>query len=151
MAHNRRGDSMGVFLSRLFTILLVILLALILISLTARFQRSLLGLALIITLGLLAFYWTRELRKAVLSSRRALEKYPVELIEKDELILLTAQVPGPEEEVRVELRGTKLLLMGGRGFRRIIKLPCRATILTRSYLNGVLHLQLRKTIESKAQ
>jgi hypothetical protein len=150
MAHNRRDDSMGMFLSRLFTILLVVLLALILISLTARFQRSLLGLALIIALGLLAFYWARELRKAA-SSRRAVEKYPVELIEKDELILLTAQVPGPEEEVKVELRGTKLLLMGGRGFRRIIKLPCRATILTRSYLNGVLHLQLRKTIESKAQ
>ncbi|MCL7383235.1 MAG: Hsp20/alpha crystallin family protein [Thaumarchaeota archaeon] len=150
MARSRRDDSMGVFLSRLFTIVLVILIALILISLTARFQRSLLGLALIMALGLLAFYWTRELRKAV-SSRRAIEKYPVELIEKDELILLTAQVPGPEEEVRVELRGTKLLLMGGRGFRRIVKLPCRATILTRSYLNGVLHLQLRKTIESRAQ
>jgi len=150
MARSRRDDSMGVFLSRLFTIVLVILIALIFISLTARFQRSLLGLALIMALGLLAFYWTRELRKAV-SSRRAIEKYPVELIEKDELILLTAQVPGPEEEVRVELRGTKLLLMGGRGFRRIIKLPCRATILTRSYLNGVLHLQLRKTIESRAQ
>ncbi len=150
MTHNRRDYSTGIFLSRLFMILLVIILALILISLTARFQRSLLGLALIIAIGLLAFYWSRELRKAM-SSRRAVEKYPIELIEKDELILLTAQVPGPEEEVRVELRGTKLLLMGGRGFKRIIKLPCRATILNRSYLNGVLHLQLRKTIESRAQ
>lgn len=150
MARGEGRSETGIFLSRLFTILLLALLALIIISLTARFQRSLLGLALVIALGLLGFYWIKELRKAV-SSRRALEKYPIELIEKDELILLTAQVPGPEEEVRVELRGTKLLLMGGRGFKRIIKLPCRATILTRSYLNGVLHLQLRKTVESRAQ
>ncbi|MEM3819069.1 MAG: Hsp20/alpha crystallin family protein [Nitrososphaerota archaeon] len=137
-------------LSKVFTVLLVILLALIFVSLTARFQRSLLGLAMVIALGLLSFYWVRELRKAI-SSRTAVEKYPVEIIEKDGLILLTAQVPGPEEEVKVELKGTKLLVMGGRGFRRIIKLPYRATILTRSYLNGVLHLQLRKTIESEVQ
>lgn len=150
MARDKSDSKTGSLLSKLFTVLLVILLALILVSLTARFQRSLLGLALVIALGLLAFYWVRELRKAV-SSRMTVEKYPVEIIEKDGLILLTAQVPGPEEEVKVELKGTKLLVMGGKGFRRIIKLPYRATILTRSYLNGVLHLQLRKTIESEIQ
>lgn len=150
MARDRSDYRTGPLLSKLFTILVVILLALILISLTARFQRSLLGLALVIALGLLAFYWIRELRKAV-SGRMAIERYPVEMIEKDGLILLTAQVPGPEEEVRVELKGTRLLLTGGKGFRRIIKLPCKTTILTRSYLNGVLHIQLRKTIENKAQ
>lgn len=149
MARDRSDNRVGPLLSKLFTILLVILLALMLVSLTARFQRSLLGIALVIALGLLAFYWVRELRKAV-SIRRPVEKYPIEIIEKDELILLTAQVPGPEEEIRVELKGTKLLVMGGNGFRRIIKLPCKVTILTRSYLNGVLHLQLRKTFECQA-
>ncbi|MEM1583992.1 MAG: Hsp20/alpha crystallin family protein [Nitrososphaerota archaeon] len=150
MAHDKSDYKTWPLLSKVFTVLLVILLALIFVSLTARFQRSLLGLAMVIALGLLSFYWVRELRKAI-SSRTAVEKYPVEIIEKDGLILLTAQVPGPEEEVKVELKGTKLLVMGGRGFRRIIKLPYRATILTRSYLNGVLHLQLRKTIESEVQ
>lgn len=150
MARGGRKSDTGTFLSRLFMILLLTLLALITISLTTRFQRSLVGLALVIALVLLGFYWIRELRRAV-SSRRTVEKYPIELIERDELILLTAEVPGPEEEVKVELRGNKLLVMGGRGFKRIIKLPCNATILTRSYLNGVLHLQLRKTVETRAQ
>ncbi|MCS7126749.1 MAG: hypothetical protein NZ929_07570 [Aigarchaeota archaeon] len=137
------GIKTGSLISKIFTLMLLVLLALIIISLTARFQRSLLGVALVISLTLLGFYWFRELKKA-LTSRRYVEKYSVELIEKDELILLTAQVPGPEEEVAVELKGEKLLVRGGGGFKRIVKLPCKASILRRSYINGVLHLQLRK-------
>lgn len=143
MAGGRSRIKTGPTFSKIFTAILIIFLVLVIISLTARFQRSLLGLALVIALTLLGFYWFRELRKALIS-RRYVEKYPIELIEKDGLILLTAQVPGPEEEVVVELRGEKLLVKGGGGFKRIVKLPYKVSILTRTYLNGVLHLQLRK-------
>lgn len=142
MVEGRRSRTF-LMLPRIFTAILLVLLALMIVSLVARFQRGLLGIALVISLGLLAFYWLRELRKAI-TARRYVEKYPVEIIEKDGMILLTAQVPGPENEVTVELRGDKLLVRGGKGFRRVVKLPYRASIVNRSYLNGVLHLQLRR-------
>lgn len=130
-------------LSRMLTLMLFVMLLLLVISLVIRFQRGLLGLALVIAVALLGFYWFRELKKAF-TKQRTVEKYPVEILEQDGLIFLTAQVPGPEEEVNVELKGKKLLLRGGGGFRRIVKLPYHAKITMKSYLNGVLHLQLRK-------
>ncbi|MCF8884244.1 MAG: hypothetical protein L4877_00415 [Aigarchaeota archaeon] len=131
------------YLSRMLTLILFIMLLLLVISLVIRFQRGLLGLALVIAVALLGLYWFKELKKAF-TKQRAVEKYPVEILEQGDLILLTAQVPGPEEEVYVELRGKKLLLRGGGGFRRIVKLPYHTKIIMKSYLNGVLHLQLRK-------
>jgi len=33
------------------------------------------------------------------------------------------------------------LIRGGRGFKRIVKLPYPVRILKRSYVNGILHLE----------
>ncbi|MEM1775731.1 MAG: hypothetical protein QW079_02245, partial [Nitrososphaerota archaeon] len=88
------------YLSRMLTLILFIMLLLLVISLVIRFQRGLLGLALVIAVALLGFYWFKELKKAF-TKQRAVEKYPVEILEQGDLILLTAQVPGPEEEVYV--------------------------------------------------
>lgn len=55
---------------------------------------------------------------------------------------VTAQVPGPETKVRVELFGKKLVLIGGMGFRRTVKLPFEAMLREIRYVNGILNARL---------
>lgn len=124
-------------------IVLFIILGLLGLAILARLQRGLLGLILAGLLILLGFYWFREIRRALESSRH-LREYPLEISEDDDLISVTAEVPGPESEVSFEISGNKVLLRGGRGFRRKIKLPCRVRLLDSSYVNGILHLKLVK-------
>jgi len=85
--------------SKLILGMLVILLLLILFSLMLRLGRGILGLILIGVIALLGVYWFKEVKKALKTYRPRIE-YPLELIEDGDLLTLTAQVPGPEEEVR---------------------------------------------------
>ena len=126
--------------SKLILGMLVILLLLILFSLMLRLGRGILGLILIGVIALLGVYWFKEVKKALKTYRPRIE-YPLELIEDGDLLTLTAQVPGPEEEVSVKISDRKLLIRGGRGFKRIVKLPYPVRILKRSYVNGILHLE----------
>lgn len=121
--------------------MLGILVILLVFSLLMRFERGLLGIILTATIGLLGFYWFRELRKAVLSYK-VHEKLPFELIEEGDMIVITAQVPGPESEVSLKVRGRKLFVKGGKGFKKGVKLPYPAVLLSSSYINGVLHAKL---------
>ena len=126
--------------SKLILGMLVILLLLILFSLMLRLGRGILGLILIGVIALLGVYWFKEVKKALKTYRPRIE-YPLELIEDGDMLTLTAQVPGPEEEVSVKISDRKLLIRGGRGFKRIVKLPYPVRILKRSYVNGILHLE----------
>jgi len=108
-----------------------------------RLQRGLLGLILTGVVIILGIYWFKEIKKA-LESVRAPKEYPVEVSEDDDLISLTAQVPGPESEVSFEISGNKVLLRGGKGFRRAVKFPYRVRVLRSSYINGILHLKLAR-------
>ena len=129
--------------SKLILGILAILLLLILFSLMLRLGRGILGLILIGIIVLLGLYWFKEVRKALKTYRPKIE-YPLELVEDADLLILTAQVPGPEEEVSVKILGRKLLIRGGRGFKKTVKLPYPVRILKRSYINGILHLQFIK-------
>jgi len=129
--------------SKLILGILAILLLLILFSLMLRLGRGILGLILIGIIVLLGLYWFKEVRKALKTYRPKIE-YPLELVEDGDLLILTAQVPGPEEEVSVKILGRKLLIRGGRGFKKTVKLPYPVKILKRSYINGILHLQFIK-------
>ena len=129
--------------SKLILGILAILLLLILFSLMLRLGRGILGLILIGIIVLLGLYWFKEVRKALKTYRPKIE-YPLELVENGDLLILTAQVPGPEEEVSVKILGKKLLIRGGRGFKKTVKLPYPVRILKRSYINGILHLQFIK-------
>jgi len=129
--------------SKLILGILAILLLLILFSLMLRLGRGILGLILIGIIVLLGLYWFKEVRKALKTYRPKIE-YPLELVENGDLLILTAQVPGPEEEVSVKILGRKLLIRGGRGFKKTVKLPYPVRILKRSYINGILHLQFIK-------
>jgi len=120
---------------------MLILLGFLLLSMLLRVQRGLLGLILTAILAVLGFYWFKEIRRALEQVGRARE-YPLEVSEEDDMISLTAQVPGPESEVSFEVKGNKLLLRGGMGFRRVVKLPYRVRVLSSSYVNGILHIKL---------
>jgi len=122
---------------------MLMLLGFLLLSMLLRVQRGLLGLILTAILVVLGFYWFKEIRKALEQSGRTRE-YPLEISEEDDMISLTAQVPGPESEVSFEVKGNKLLLRGGMGFRRVVRLPYRVRVLSSSYINGILHIKLLK-------
>ena len=127
--------------SKLILGILATLLLLILFSLMLRLGRGILGLILIGVIALLGIYWFKEVKKALKTYRPKIE-YPLELVKDGDLLTLTAQVPGPEEEVSIKISDRKLLIRGGRGFKRIVKLPYPVKILKRSYVNGILHLEL---------
>lgn len=129
--------------SKLILGILATLLLLILFSLMLRLGRGILGLILIGIIVLLGLYWFKEVRKVLKTYRPKIE-YPLELVENGDLLILTAQVPGPEEEVSVKILGRKLLIRGGKGFKKTVKLPYPVKILKRSYVNGILHLQFIK-------
>ena len=120
---------------------MLMLLGFLLLSMLLRVQRGLLGLILTAILVVLGFYWFKEIRKVLEQSERTRE-YPLEISEEDDMISLTAQVPGPESEVSFEVKGNKLLLRGGMGFRRVVRLPYRVRVLSSSYINGILHIKL---------
>jgi len=136
-----RGESQVEEASKLILGILATLLLLILFSLMLRLGRGVLGLILIGVIVLLGVYWFKEVKKALKTYRPRIE-YPLELVEDGDLLTLTAQVPGPEEEVSIKISGRKLLIRGGRGFKRIVKLPYPVKVLKRSYVNGILHLEL---------
>jgi len=136
-----RGEGRVEESSKLLLGILAILLLLLLFSLTLRIGRGVLGLILIGVIILLGVYWFKEVEKALKTYRPRI-KYPLELVEDGDLLTLTAQVPGPEEEVSIKISGRKLLIRGGRGFKRVVKLPYPVKILKRSYVNGILHLKL---------
>ena len=136
-----RGESQVEEASKLILGILATLLLLILFSLMLRLGRGILGLILIGVIALLGVYWFKEVKKALKTYRPRI-KYPLELVEDGDLLTLTAQVPGPEEQVSVKISGRKLLIRGGRGFKRVVKLPYPVKVLKRSYVNGILHLEL---------
>ena len=127
----------------LLLFVMLMLLGFLLLSMLLRFQRGLLGLILTAILVVLGFYWFKEIRKALEQSGRTRE-YPLEISEEDDMISLTAQVPGPESEVSFKVNGNKLLLRGGMGFKRVVRLPYRVRVLSSSYINGILHIKLLK-------
>ncbi len=122
---------------------LLVLLILLAFSLLIRLERGLLGLILSVIVIIVGFYWFKEIKKA-LATGRSMKEYPLEISEEDDVISLTAQVPGPEDVVSFEISGKKLLLRGGMGFKKVIKLPCRVRVLSSSYINGILHIKLVK-------
>jgi len=119
------------------------MIGLLALAILLRFQRGLLGLILTGILIILGIYWFKEIKKAF-EGAKAPREYPLEISEYDDVISLTAQVPGPESEVSFEILGNKILLRGGMGFKKAVKLPYKVKVLSSSYINGILHLRLIK-------
>lgn len=128
--------------TNLFGVLMLILVIVAALSLLIRVQSGLLGLLLGALAVGLAVYWFMALRKSIRTT--AWDDYLLELRQEGDVVDLTAQVPGPENKVKLELFGRKLILQGGMGFRRTVKLPFEAIVRELRYVNGILTARLVK-------
>ena len=67
-----------------------------------------------------------------------------DIIDSQDGITFVAEVPGPEDQVRVELIDRTLKIQGGQEFAREVRLPKAAEIIESRYVNGVLNVRLKK-------
>ncbi|MEM4297739.1 MAG: Hsp20/alpha crystallin family protein [Nitrososphaerota archaeon] len=113
-----------------------------------RIQRGLLGFVLAGITILLIAYWLNEIRKTIKSemtpSIAKSKKWVYDIIDEQDSITFVAEVPGPEDQIKVELQERTLKICGGQEFVREVKLPKPAEIIESKYLNGVLNIRLRK-------
>ena len=120
----------------------------VILTLVVRIQRGLLGIILGgLAVGLLA-YWLREFRKMARKELfpRSLPKkqWSYELLDSGAEMTLVGEVPGPEENVNATVNERRLTVKGGNNFEKEVTLPTNSEILDTSYVNGVLHIKLRK-------
>ena len=142
----RRGDmvdlsSMVVFVVGLFMIG-VLLLFLI------RAQRGLFGLILAGVAAALMIYWMREIRQMVKgefgSIQTAKKKWTYDVLEGKDVVTVVAEVPGPAEDVNVQLKVRSLIILGGQSFKKKVSVPKDLTLSDTSYVNGILNVRLNK-------
>ncbi len=119
------------------------------LTLLVRGQRGLLGALLAIAALALLVYWANEVRVALKGGAEGIpkevdEQWIYDMIRRGKELLFIAEVPGPEEEVRISVRGRAIEVFGGGGFHRIVKLPKRMRLSDSSYLNGVLKAKLEE-------
>ncbi|MEM2095830.1 MAG: hypothetical protein QXI02_06375 [Candidatus Caldarchaeum sp.] len=126
--------------------LLLFLVGVAVLSFMLRLQTGLLGLVLGGLAAGLAVYWFKALNKSLASS--SWDDFLLEIRHEGDVVDLTAQVPGPESNVKVELFGRKLVLKGGMGFRRTVKLPYDAILRELRYVNGILNARLVKRADA---
>ncbi len=130
------------FPSALLGYLIIALVIVAVFGVVMRFSTGLLGIILGALAGGLAIYWLMEINKSL--KRDAWKDFLLEIREEGDMIDLTAQVPGPENKVKVELFGKRLVLKGGMGFQRTVKLPFEAILKELKYVNGILSARLEK-------
>ncbi|MEM1943482.1 MAG: hypothetical protein QXO30_00890 [Candidatus Caldarchaeum sp.] len=126
--------------------LLLFLVGVAVLSFMLRLQTGLLGLVLGGLAAGLAVYWFKAFNKSLASP--SWDDFLLEIRHEGDVVDLTAQVPGPESNVKVELLGRKLVLKGGMGFRRTVKLPYEAILRELRYVNGILNARLVKRADA---
>jgi hypothetical protein len=131
-----------------FVILIVgLIIAGMVVMIIARLQSGLVGIILAILAVALVIYWIREFRREVtveeISVRKA-EKWTYDLIDSKDSVIVVAEVPGPESEVKVSLIGQKLEIKGGNNFSKVLKVGKVDRISHISYVNGILNVKLIK-------
>jgi hypothetical protein len=114
----------------------------------ARLERGLLGVILGALTAALVIYWLRETR-AMLKSERSIRrerpsKWNYDMIDSHDEVRLVAEVPGPEELVKVTLSQSVLEIKGGGDFRKNVTLQRPLELVGMTYVNGVLNVRLRK-------
>ncbi|MFQ6134335.1 MAG: hypothetical protein ACE5KU_00780 [Nitrososphaerales archaeon] len=133
--------SMFVFVVGLFLIGILLLFLI-------RVQRGLLGLILAGLAAALMIYWMREIRQIVRGEFEAIQpskkKWTYDVLEGKDMVTVVAEVPGPAEDVRVELRDRSLAIFGGQSFKKKVSVPKGLTLIDTSYVNGILNVRLSR-------
>lgn len=127
------------------TLLWTVFIAMIafVIILALRIKGGALSIFLIAATVAFAVYWVRELRKGF-GPKGPEKKWSYEVIETDEEVLVIAEVPGPEDEVNVRLKGDRLEIKGGADFVKQVKVKKAKELVKFTYVNGILNVELKK-------
>jgi HSP20 family protein len=121
------------------------------VAIIIRIQRGLLGFILSGVAVLLLAYWLREIlrtiRKEMSPPFASTQKtWVYDIIDSRDSITFVAEVPGPENQVRVELIERTLKIRGGQEFVKEVMLPEASDIVESHYVNGVLNVRLKKVM-----
>lgn len=124
-----------------------IIISIVLVT-TIRFQRGLFGFLLAGLAIALVVYWLKDIRKTVrqemMPTIAKQKKWFYDVIENSENITLVAEVPGPHEQVKIEVLERKIKIIGGKDFSREVNLSKKVELLNSSYINGMLNITLKK-------
>lgn len=136
-------------LLQLLLLVAVFVIAVATLTLLVRGQRGLMGVLLAIAALALLAYWANEIRAALKGGAGGVpkgieEEWIYDIIRRGKELLFIAEVPGPEEEVRISVSGRAIEVFGGGGFHRVVKLPKPMRLSDFSYLNGVLKAKLEE-------
>jgi len=119
------------------------------VTLLIRVQRGLLGFILATLALALLIYWLKEFRKTVKKEllpviSHSESEWVYDVVDHGSEMKMIAKVPGPESEVKASLVDHNLEILGGQGFRKIVKLLEEVEITDTTYRNGVLQVKLKK-------
>lgn len=117
-------------------------LIIVIIVFTLRVQRGFVGILLALLTAFVLFYWIKEVRKML--KKPGLRDFIYEVLDEGNYVSIIAQVPGPEEYVKVLTSGKRIIIKGGGGFRKTVVLPCKVELVQQSYKNGVLTIKMQK-------
>lgn len=134
------------------TLLTLILLALVL-AVSIRFQRGLLGLVFAGLAVGLGVYWMsyalKSLRKGPIGSVAATEDWKPDIIDMNDQLLVVGKVRLRDEGMRISVVDRVLLVEAGDGFKGRVILPTKAEASSFTYRNGILEVRLTKTTPAK--
>jgi HSP20 family protein len=123
----------------------------VLLLFLVRVQRGLLGLILAGLAAALVVYWMREIRqmmKKELGPGQTAKKWNYDILEGKNIVTFVAEVPGPIENIKVEIREGSLTVFGGEDFKKKVKIPKGLRLFDISYVNGVLNVRLSRATEA---
>ena len=127
----------------ILSIISITVVALLLILLF-KVKGGILGMVLGAIAVAALIYWLKEIKKIW-----GEVEWFYDLFDDGEGVTLIAKVPGPVEEVKVSLQKGVLEIRGGGNFERRVQVPKEVELQDKSYINGVLHVRLRKLKRSR--
>lgn len=132
----------------LIVIIIGIIIIGIILAIIARVERGLLGIILAGLTSVILIYWLKEILKMVKSEwvkqEVKREDWNYDIINESDGLIIVAEVPGPEEEVKVRVINRELEIRGGKNFKKTLKLDEDMEITQFSYVNGILQVKLKK-------
>ncbi|MGB9718892.1 MAG: Hsp20/alpha crystallin family protein [Thermoproteota archaeon] len=137
----RQDEPLGILLVAVATVVILLIVLF-------KLKGGILGVMIGILAAAALTYWVIEVKR-ILKEQKApslgKREWFYDLIEEEESITFVAKVPGPAQEVKVKIVRGMLEVKGGGGFLERIRMPKNVELEDEKYVNGILHVRLRKT------
>ena len=133
-----------------FTLLIVgtAIIGIVLLAIV-RLGKGLFGVVLAGLAAALLIYWLREIRRVAKQEMPLVapkkDKWNYDVIDAENDVTVVAEVPGPEEQVKVELNDKTLQIVGGDDFRKSLTLSGSMRLSEMTYINGILNVRFKKS------